>query len=210
MEPPFCEYHFIDLDEQKVSTLAKLAASRPDVNIYHGDCNRILLDRVFPLVEWNEYRRALCLLDPYGLHLDWAVIADAGRRRTVDLFLNFPILDMNRNVLWRDRQGVAKQDLERMTAFWGDATWKQIAYAPSHQGSLFGPPDEVKMTNEVIAEAFRQRLQGAAGFRHVPQPVAMRNSQNAVLYYLYFASQKPVAAGIVRDIFGKYRKRGCA
>jgi hypothetical protein len=28
------------------------------------------------------------------------------------------------------------------------------------------------------------------------------------LYYLYFASQKPVAEGIVRSIFKKYGERG--
>jgi len=32
----------------------------------------------------------------------------------------------------------------------------------------------------------------------------MRNSNNAIVYYLYFASQKPIAAHIVKDIFKKY------
>jgi hypothetical protein len=35
----------------------------------------------------------------------------------------------------------------------------------------------------------------------------MRNQRNAVVYYLYFASAKAVAADIVEDIFSKYRKR---
>ena len=38
----------------------------------------------------------------------------------------------------------------------------------------------------------------------------MRNSHNAVIYCLYFASQKPVAEQIVRDIFKKYRDRGAS
>ena len=33
----------------------------------------------------------------------------------------------------------------------------------------------------------------------------MRNSTNAVVYYLFFASQKPVAEKIIGDIFRKYR-----
>jgi hypothetical protein len=36
----------------------------------------------------------------------------------------------------------------------------------------------------------------------------MRNSTGAVVYYLYFASQKPVADKIVANIFKKYRDRG--
>ncbi|MBI4332809.1 MAG: three-Cys-motif partner protein TcmP [Chloroflexi bacterium] len=210
VKPPFRQYHFIDLDEKKVVALENLAKERSDVQIYHGDCNRVLLDKVLPQAKWEDYRRALCILDPYGLHLDWRVIAEAGRMRSVDIFLNFPIADMNRNVLWRDRQGVAPEQIQRMNAYWGDESWKKVAYAPSAQGELFGPPAEEKASNEAIAEAFRKRLNEVAGFKYVPHPIAMRNSQNAVVYYLYFASQKPVAEGIVRDILNKYRDKGAA
>jgi hypothetical protein len=54
-------------------------------------------------------------------------------------------------------------------------------------------------------EAFRDRLKKAAGFRFVPDPLPMRNSNNAVVYYLFFASQKPVAEKIIHEIFAKYR-----
>jgi len=36
----------------------------------------------------------------------------------------------------------------------------------------------------------------------------MRNRRNSVVYYLLFASQKPVANNIVGDIFSKYKDRG--
>ena len=36
----------------------------------------------------------------------------------------------------------------------------------------------------------------------------MRNTCGAVVYYLFFASQKPVAQKIVTSIFKKYRDRG--
>lgn len=208
VKPPFQEYHFIDLNKQKAAALEKLAQERKDVHVYHGDCNQILLDNVLPQAKYEAYRRALCILDPYGLHLDWKVIAEAGRMRSVEIFLNFPVADINRNVLWRDRKGVAAEQAQRMDAFWGDSSWKTVAYAPSPQGQLFGPPTEEKASNEAIAEAFRKRLKDVAGFSNVPKPIAMRNSQNAVVYYLYFASQKPVAAGIVGDIFKKYQDRG--
>lgn len=210
VKPPFREYYFIDLDKQKVAALEALAKERQDVRIYHGDCNRVLLDKVLPQARWEDYRRALCILDPYGLHLDWKVVAEAGRMRSVEIFLNFPVADMNRNVLWRDRKGVSVEQMRRMNTFWGDESWKQIAYAPSPQGELFGLPAEEKVSNEAVAEAFRGRLKDVAGFSDVPKPIAMRNSQNAVVYYLFFASNKPVAADIVRDIFAKYRDNGTA
>lgn len=210
IKPPFRQYHFIDLDKQKVAALDAFAKKRLDVHIYHGDCNRVLLDRVLPQAKWEDYPRALCILDPYGLHLDWKVIAEAGRMRSVEVFLNFPVADINRNVLWRDRKGVPADQVRRMNRFWGDETWAQVAYKPSPQAQFWGPPGEEKASNEAIAEAFRKRLKEVAGFSNVPKPIAMRNAQNAVVYYLYFASHKPVAEGIVRDIFGKYRDRGAA
>ena len=57
---------------------------------------------------------------------------------------------------------------------------------------------------------FRERLQKAAGFKFVPQPMPMRNSRGAVVYYLLFASPNETGARIVNDIFNKYRSRGAA
>ena len=45
------------------------------------------------------------------------------------------------------------------------------------------------------------------GFAQVPEPIPMRNSRSATVYYLFFASQKAIAGNIVRDIFNKYRER---
>ncbi|MCX7887740.1 MAG: three-Cys-motif partner protein TcmP [Verrucomicrobiae bacterium] len=205
IQPPFRAYHLIDIDGQKVALLRELAAGRQDVRIHEGDCNAILLDKVFPQIRWEDYRRGLCLLDPYGLHLDWRVVATAGQMRSIELFINFPVADMNRNVLWRNPDGVDAADLERMTRFWGDDSWRQVAYR-SERG-LFGDMIE-KEDNEIVAEGFRQRLQDAAGFQHVPKPMPMRNSKGAVVYYLFFAAHKPVAADIVKDIFKKYHQRG--
>ncbi len=204
VQPPFREYHLIDVDRQKVGVLRQLTAGRNDVHLHEGDCNRVLLEQVFPTVRWEQYRRALCLLDPYGLHLNWQVIATAGKMRSVDMFLNFPVADMNRNVLWRHPEGVDAADLQRMNAFWGDESWRNVAYTTTRD--LFGHPE--KEDNAVVAEGFRQRLLRVAGFKHVPEPLPMRNSKGATVYYLFFASQKPTAEHIVTDIFNKYRQRG--
>src|SRR5262245_46477104 len=45
-DPPFREYHFIDLDGDKVNFLRGLVGDRRDVHFYHGDCNPIMLDQV--------------------------------------------------------------------------------------------------------------------------------------------------------------------
>ncbi len=92
-----------------------------------------------------------------------------------------------------------------MNAFWGDVGWKEIAYRKKR--TLFGIEDE-KVTNRELALAYREKLIAQAGFEYVPQPVPMKNSRGAAVYYLFFASHKPVAKAIVEDIFEKHRSRG--
>ncbi len=204
VRPPFREYHLIDIEPEKIESLKRLIGSRSDVLVYQGDCNQILLETVFPRVKYEDYRRGLCILDPYGLQLAWAVIFKAGQMKTLDIFLNFPVADMNRNVLWRNPEAVTKLQKARMNAYWGDDSWREIAYRTDT--TLFEEPE--KQSNEVVAEAFRRRLNKVAGFARVPDPLPMRNTKGTVVYYLFFASQKDTAEHIVLDIFRKYQRRG--
>jgi len=203
VNPPFPEYHFIDINQARVESLQQAAQKRANVFVHEGDCNQVLVEEVFPQVQFKHYRRGLCLLDPYGLHLDWKVIYTAGQMKSIEIFLNFPIMDMNMNVLKHDPQSVPPEQSERMTRFWGDESWKSAAYSTA--GNLFGY--EEKTNNQAVTDAFRKRLLCEAGFKHVSKPLAMRNSRDAVVYYLFFASPKPVALEIVKDIFKKHEKR---
>lgn len=85
-----------------------------------------------------EFR--LWILDPYGLHLNWSVIADAAKSGTIEIFLNFPTLDINRNVLLWTPEDISEEDMERMNAFWGDESWRDVAYSTTgnllHTGGL--------------------------------------------------------------------------
>lgn len=206
VKPPFKDYYLVDLNEERVLGLEKQIGPRPDVHLLHGDCNTVLLEDVLPNADFKKYRRALCVLDPYGLHLDWKVIEKAGSMKSVDMFLNFPVADMNRNALWRDPTGVDPADRERMTRYWGDDSWEEVAYTSGP--NLFGEVVPQKESNEAIALAFRKRLKKVAGFQHVLKPMPMRNSVGATVYYLFFASQKDTARDIVEDIFEKYQTRG--
>lgn len=205
VEPPFREYHFIDLDSAKVAALKEITNGQPNVQIYGGNCNDILLKDVFPKILWEQRKRGLCLLDPYGLHLDWKVIETAGRMKSLEILLNFPVMDMNMNVLWRNPEKVDPSGIKRMNAFWGDESWKEIAY--TKEMTLFGPEDK-RADIEVVAEGFQKRLKTAAGFGYIPKPLPMRNTNGGIIYYLFFASHNKTGGKIIGDIFDKYRKRG--
>lgn len=204
VNPPFKEYHFIDLNSGKAHLLRDIVGRSADVTIHEGDCNTLLLEKVFPRARFKDYKRGLCLLDPYGLHLNWEVISTAGQMKSIEIFLNFPVMDMNQNVLWHNPEKVDAKQITRMNAFWGDASWEEAAYDTTR--NLFGWKE--KTDNESVVAAFQKRLKTVAKFDYVPDPIPMRNSTNAVLYYLFFASRRPAAADIVRQIFDKYRNKG--
>ena len=54
VEPTFAEYHFIDLDNKRVRALEKIAADYADVQPYHGDSNRILVEKLFPNLDYKK------------------------------------------------------------------------------------------------------------------------------------------------------------
>ena len=63
-------------------------------------------------------------------------------------------------------------------------------------GRQFGPLSPPTIT--------QRRLREVAGFKEVPEPIPMRNRKNAIVYYLFLASQKKTGAKIARDIMKKY------
>jgi three-Cys-motif partner protein len=203
--PPFDFLHFIDIDGARVEELKKLTANLQNVSVHQGDCNQILVNQIFPKISYSNRRRALCILDPYGLQLDWETMRKAGESKVIEIFLNFPVMDMNRNVLWRNAGRVSPDQRERMTRFWGDDSWEMAAYQATP--GLF-EEIQVKASNDEVAEAFRERLKNVAGFQYVPKPMPMRNSKGAVVYFLFFAAQERTADKIVRDIFAKFEHYG--
>jgi len=92
-----------------------------------------------------------------------------------------------------------------MNVFWGDESWREASVAT--KPALFEDMQE-KATNEAIVEAYQKRIHEVAGFKYVIDPLPMRNSKGAVVYYLLFATQNETGSKIARAIFNKYKHRG--
>jgi three-Cys-motif partner protein len=60
IKPPFREYHFIDANPDRVDQLRQYSRDRSDIHIHYGDCNDVLIRDVFPLVRYEDRKRALC------------------------------------------------------------------------------------------------------------------------------------------------------
>ena len=210
-KPPFSRLHFVDIDPERVNALRAMTVGRDEAKVWEGDCNQILMEKVFPLELGSSKTRLLCFLDPYGLHVYWELFQRAGQSEHVEIFLNFAVLDMERNVFRRNTEKVSEKDLERMRRFWGDDSWKEIVYR--RQEGLFEEMEiKEKGAADAIAKAFRERLKEKAGFGYVPEPVPMRNSRGGLLFYLFFAAPETrggrIGEKIVSDIFNKYRREG--
>jgi len=209
IENPFTEYHFIDVDKVKAEALEGLTREKSNIKIYPEDCNEALVKKIFLYLQYESKKRALCILDPYGLHLHWETIMEAAKLRTTEIFLNFPLMDMNRNVLHKDLLTADPDQIERMNRFCGSIEWQEILYEEDKQMDLFGDTYRIKVvdSNIKLGDWFRvERLKKAAGFKFVPEPVLMRNSKGGPLFFLFFATYNEAGNKIVSDIFNKYRK----
>lgn len=205
--PPFRRYYFLDKNEAKIEQLQILTSQTDNVTILHGDSNNLILQEVFPNIRYDEYQRGLCFLDPYNLDVHWEVVRTAGEMKSIDLFIHFSVHAMNRSVLSKSGPNEdSKKAIKALDLFWGDDTWREIAYKDQQQ--TFFQTEKTKVTNYDLALAYQARLKDVAGFKFVPDPIALKNSSGSTIFYLFFASHKAVAGDIVKSIFKKYRSKG--
>ena len=57
VQPSFTEYYFIDLDEERVNLFEEIAKENPRVHAYQGDCNEILLNKIFPIFTYESFNQ---------------------------------------------------------------------------------------------------------------------------------------------------------
>ena len=115
-------------------------------------------------------------------------------------------MDMRRNVLLTNPNEVSIDNIRRMDDFWGNHSWKDIAYI--QRTNLFGDTIDLKQNIKLITSAFAKRISDIAQFKYIPEPIPMRNSRSSLLYFLFFASNNKTGNNILTDILKKYRDRG--
>ena len=212
IQNPFTEYYFIDTSKEKTEALESLTREKPNIKIYREDSNETLVKKIFPSLPYESRKRALCVMDPYGLHLHWETIFQAAQLKTIEIFLNFPLMDMNRNVLHEDLTRADPDQIERMNRFCGSEEWQDILYEEAKQMGFLRDPNEtyrIKVVNSNIklGDWFKkERLEKTAGFRFVPKPILMRNSKGGPLFFLFFGTHNQTGGRIANYIFNKYRK----
>jgi three-Cys-motif partner protein len=205
----FDEFHFIDIERTKIEVLQtvvgkieeQIGGKVPPIHFHVNDANDALRE-VLPSIRFEEYRRALLFLDPYGFDISWEVMELAGRMKTVDVILNFSVEALNRNWLPATSAELTSRQKQRLDFVFGSG-WEKDLYKPSPQSDLFQVREE-KLPYDRVIESYGMRLVARAGFTYVSEPLLfVNNKSGAPLYYLLLASQKLTAKKIMDAIVSK-------
>lgn len=187
-EPRFDGYVFIARDAQRCEALEVLKEEFPslksDILVRQGEANEEV--RKLCGMDWTN-RRAVLLLDPYGMQVEWETVEAVARTRAIDLWLLFP-LGIGVNRLLTRSGDIPKSWRDRLDVLLGTKDWYDEFYSTQVSEDLFGNVHEcvVKTRMDVIGRYFIDRLKGV--FSGVAEnPGVLRNSANNPLYLLCFA-----------------------
>lgn len=208
VSPGFDKYVLVDSDSSNAEQLSEVLSSFPEksgrTKIVTSDCNEYI-PRFVQETDWSR-SRALALLDPFAMALDWSTIELLGRTRAVDLWLLFPLHAINRML---PRSGTLSRGWEaKLTRFLGNEDWKTEFYKTGAQPDLFTElaPDEKHVTPVGVSKYFNARLQSAFGFV-VNEPMVLRNRLGTPIFVFMFAASNPkggpTAVRIAEDIIVK-------
>jgi len=199
----FDYFYFVEKDDESrdhlKSVLTKYDLKNP---VFRVDANTEI-KKLAQALRQNRKYKALVLLDPFGMQVDWDSIKML-KGLSVDLFILIPTGVIINRLL--DRKGELTH-LDKLKSFFGlsESEIKQIFYKKISEQSLFGEEtriEKIQKPIEKIAEVYLQRLRGL--FKKViPHPLVLKNSRNVAIYHFAFASQNSNALKIAGQIIDK-------
>ena len=173
----FAKYFFIEADAECHHALAERVKDRaPEkpVEVVHGDCNNEIMNLKLPVSGLG-----LAFVDPTGVSdLAFETIRKLAESRKIDLIINFAE-GMGIRMNLHQYTDTEKNALNR---FMGSARWQQ---RQRHAPTSF---DE--MCKE-IADEYLENLKSLGYLAVNSDWIPVRTDQNALLYYLLFASKDP-------------------
>ena len=197
----FDYYYFIDKDPASIAKLKSRLSTiiSPGKREFRAsDANAQVRDMALALQ--NKKLKALVLLDPFGMQVDWETLTRLKGTGT-DLWILVPTGVIVNRLL--DRKGQLTH-IERLTSFFGkdEAFLRNYFYKTNTEQTLFGENDVVRKVEQPIqkiAELYTLQLKEI--FKYVsPNPLVLRNSCNTPIFHFVFASNNKAAMNIANDI----------
>ena len=207
--PSFKKFLFIEQDPDYAAELQKLKGDFPqraaDIEIINQNSNSYLRQWC-EKTDWR-FKRAVVLLDPYGMQVEWSVIGALAKTKAIDLWILFP-LGVAVNRLLTRHEAPSGAWAEALTRIFGTDAWREEFYCEETQQSLFVGMESTKKDADYkkIGRFFLARLQ-TVFTKVASNPLTLMNSRNVPLYLLCFAAGNPkgapTAVKIAQDILGR-------
>jgi three-Cys-motif partner protein len=202
-------YYFIDINKDESDELEKkltpLRQENEKLLFYTDDANN-QLGKLADAMKKNKKYRALVLLDPFGMQVNWNSIKHLSGL-PIDLWILIPTGVIVNRLL--DRKGELSH-IEKLTSFFGlsQPDIQKFFYTQTNKKTLFGDETEINKIEKpikCIAELYISRLKDC--FKEVIKtPLELRNSNNTPIYHFAFASQNATAVKIANDIIGRSKR----
>src|SRR5512143_567080 len=159
--PPFRHHWLVELGDDGDGALRRSIGDRDDVTLFQGDGDRALLEEILPRVRHDDYRRALCVLDPRATPFDWRVVETAGRLRTIDLFVAVAAADAPGD----DAARALKRRLREDAGFGNVLEPLPLRDATGAVVARLCFASRTDTANDVVEDIFARRRDGAARAR---------------------------------------------
>jgi len=188
-------------------------AEYPDktIHVIQGDANTTLKN-LCDQERWDD-KRAVLLLDPFGMQVEWATLEAIAKTRAIDVWYLFPYSALYRQT--PKNAGALDTDKETaLTRILGTSTWREVFYGQNQQPDLFADN-----TNDIRQVEHPQMLEFVSSrlrtlFPAVPSPAVLYKGSDPrkpgpPLFALYFAASNPspkacgLASKIAREILNK-------
>ncbi len=201
----FDYYYFVDKNKESLERLEqKLEPFNIDNRLIFRDSDaNEQIKKLAAALKKDKKLRALVLLDPFGMQINWESIELLKDTRS-DVWILVPsgvivnrLLDKKGELIYSDK----------LCSFFGmteDEIRKEF-YDKKVSITLFGEETRTEKISDPIrkiADLYIKRLLGV--WRNVtPEPLVMRNTKNVPIFHFVFASNKQVGMKIAQDILGK-------
>lgn len=198
-------YYFIDKDIVSSSQLQeKLTPYQKNkrLEFRHSDANTEV-SKLADAMRKNSKLKALVLLDPFGMQVDWSSIEKL-KGTSTDLWILIPTGVIVNRLL--DRK-CKLTHIEKLTSFFGkDETFlKNYFYNTRQENTLFGETEVVEKVQEpirMIANLYIQQMKTI--FKYVTEePLVLYNTRNTPIFHFACASNNESAVKIAHEIINK-------
>ncbi len=196
ISPPFDKYIMIENKPKKFKELELLKDEFPDkrIEFLNGDANEYL-KKLCRDENWKGRgseswgTRAVLLLDPYGMNVDWSTLEVIAETEAIDVWFLFSIGGLVRQAAHR-WETVEGYKIERINRCLGTEAWQDAFYEKT-SGDLFAHSERHRTADVKVLNKFIKDRLGEI-FAWVSEPIPIRNHRtNVLLFSLFFGLGNP-------------------